>query len=287
MDTIRIEKTFHEDENFQNLWPVTDKYRIEGNVIKQYGKPQKLYAPIECKNLPNEFAMLCEEPNNEEIINFLRTYGLLGRGLLNAQYTSIGNQNNVVTKNIVETTDWVITHSKTVKTILDLSYYIQEYKYGELKKYLIEYACGKNSTAIQLEIGNLEDTEKITIPFDFCDDEIETSVRRLCAELISENIQNIHRLVYVDKKGCLQSTFVFTALIEIIYWILADSILKGELKQCMWCKRFFIQTHGNQKYCPIPTDVKEKYPKVKDSRCGSAYRVSEFRKNKKQDITCH
>jgi hypothetical protein len=48
----------------------------------------------------------------------------------------------------------------------------------------------------------------------------------------------------------LEPIFKFTSLLDCIYWLVADAVLGKTIKRCLHCKRYYISTRKNRKYCP-------------------------------------
>jgi hypothetical protein len=94
---------------------------------------------------------------------------------------------------------------------------------------------------------------------------VEAATRALISALLNPNLEGVSRVC--DGK---ESRFRFTALIQIVYWRLADFIGSRYLRQCIECKTPFFATDNRQVFCPPPGGVRE-------SRCGKRHQMREFR----------
>lgn len=94
---------------------------------------------------------------------------------------------------------------------------------------------------------------------------VEAATRGLISALLNPNLEGVSRVC--DGK---ESRFRFTALIQIVYWRLADFAGSRYLRQCIECKTPFFATDNRQRFCPPPAGVRE-------SRCGKRHQMREFR----------
>ena len=86
--------------------------------------------------------------------------------------------------------------------------------------------------------------------------QIADAGKLLLAELFNPNLGSVRR-TFDPKSG--SSVFHFRALIEAIYWQIAD---KGKaLRQCEECGLWFFPNDARRKFCPNPTSGRE-------SKCG-------------------
>lgn len=262
-------------ERFANVWAIFEEYNIINGIVNPVGLIRKMYSPIGCKNIPNELAQLYKYGNDTEIIKFYKSYGMLGRNYFEDQPK----------KDRGETLDWIYAHSKTIDICITIDFYLKEMSNEQreefteeqfksiqgkqLKSYLSQFEKSKlyyfYGLAVKSKISKV-----LIIPYT---NNIFETARNIRRELINNNINGIYRcLEYDNEKKQETSIFSFVTLIEVIYWILADKVIGGTVKECTWCKRPFIQTHKLQKCCPISEYTKLYNPKIKDSPCAVALR---------------
>jgi hypothetical protein len=70
--------------------------------------------------------------------------------------------------------------------------------------------------------------------------------------ILNRNVSRIYRYVATDEKGKDRSFFGFHAVIDVVYWHLANLIDGGIVKRCEAdrCDGLFIQSDPRQRYCP-------------------------------------
>jgi hypothetical protein len=88
------------------------------------------------------------------------------------------------------------------------------------------------------------------------------TAQSLLAALIAPNLAGVPRVTVVDgNPPRFHDVFQFIALIQVIYWQIADRIGSKRLQRCDWCRAWFLATDGRQRFCLPP-------PGVRESRCG-------------------
>jgi hypothetical protein len=87
--------------------------------------------------------------------------------------------------------------------------------------------------------------------------------------MLNPNVEGVPRIC--DGK---ESRFRFTALVQVVYWQLADLAGSRYLRQCLECKTLFFASDNRQVFCPPPAGVRE-------SRCAKRHQMRELR-NRKQ-----
>lgn len=240
------------EHGFITLWRKSNNYIIESGVLKDIGSQTELYHPLSEENIVQDFSSIA---NENDILEFAKTYGSLG-------YKYFPKPDKGITDDPVS---WILTHAKTVNMCKRLQYYINTNDSTSLDDYINDL----NNNASFTFYGN---QEKI-VSHDFCTKgDVFELANFIVRVIVNENITGIHRtLQYFDGKN--KSFFSFRALIEVIYWKLANVIDGGIIKKCEaeGCEGFFIKTDKRQRYCP---------PKFaqKESACAIRERVRRSRK---------
>lgn len=266
-------------ENIQGALPVFDRYTIENGILKPCKETSlnKLYFPYLHKEIPTHFSYLYDGKDSD-IINFVNSYGMLGRDLLIASQTDDLEKR----KKYPETVEWIKAHSKSVNICLTIKNHLQKFEFQSnvtyenppLKEYLDQYILNENAYQFT-NVGNTYEIQNIIFRRE---NNLYKDAIRVLQELINCNLCYFYRSIELLDNGNLSNNYNFTALIEVIYWILADTIVNGRVKQCAECGRVFIQTDRRQKYCPLMKETKELYPNIKDSACATRHRVRKWRK---------
>jgi hypothetical protein len=91
--------------------------------------------------------------------------------------------------------------------------------------------------------------------------------------LLNANLGETGRRIQIVASGP-RTVFTFRALIEVIYWQLADQIGKGAILRCAECGRIFTCANSRIRFCPPASGQKI-------SPCKSRFNVRRHRKGKK------
>lgn len=265
-------------ENIQGVLPVFSCYLLKNGVITPPYKVtlRHLYFPFLHKELPSHFAHLYVGTDSD-IMGFINSYGMLGRAFLIADKTRRVEER----QKYPESVDWIRAHSKTIDICLTIKNHLQKfecydiasYKNPPLEDYIKQFLIRPNCYKFE-DIG---ETYNITTMQFIGENSLYQDAIKILQELINCNIRYFYRTIELLENGHLSNNYNFTALIEVIYWIVADTLISGTVKQCEECGRVFIQTDKRQKYCPIMKDVKTQYPNIKDSPCAVRHRVRVWR----------
>jgi hypothetical protein len=95
--------------------------------------------------------------------------------------------------------------------------------------------------------------------------QVAEAAQELLAGLITPNLAGVQR-IYDGKR----SRFEFRALIQLIYWRLADMAGSSSLRQCEECSTYFFCSDPRQRFCPPPAGIRE-------SRCAKRQRMRQLR----------
>jgi hypothetical protein len=274
------ERSIISTENIQGALPVFNDYAIDNDILKpcMIKGLGKLYFPFLHKEMPHHFARLYEG-DNSNIINFAKSYGMLGRELLVASQIYDPNKR----KGYPETVEWIKAHSKSVHICLSIINHLKQFPHDSsvnyenppLNEYLSQFLLNGNTYHL-VNVGNTYEIQSITFGKEI---DLYKDAIRILQELINCNLCHFYRSIELQANGNISNNYNFTALIEVIYWILADTVVNGHVKQCEECGRVFIQTDKRQRYCPIMREAKELHSNLKDSTCAIRHRVRTWRKN--------
>lgn len=100
---------------------------------------------------------------------------------------------------------------------------------------------------------------------------LEEKAQALLRACLAPNLGNVER-VYLPEAGRKampkigRTGFRFHALIQLIYWQLADWINGERLRECRECHMYFFAHDGRQQFCPPPQGIKE-------SRCARRFHM--------------
>jgi hypothetical protein len=95
--------------------------------------------------------------------------------------------------------------------------------------------------------------------------QVAEAAQELLARLITPNLVGVQR-IYDGRR----SRFEFRALIQLIYWRLADMAGSSFLRQCDECSTYFFCSDPRQRFCPPPAGIRE-------SRCAKRQRMRQWR----------
>ena len=237
-------------------WGVVGGYIVSGGILRESDRSEmRAYNPFAEYELPTQVARIVTGDVSPE--EFAGKFGLLGHDHLVSRRECKGG----------DPIEWVRAHSRTVALCLDLIGVLEE---GD-----------------EVVIGDAVETTRPgpyiwgqrigKLPTRFTDHSLKKNVppaaiaRNWLTRLITDNIQGITRRLSTDAYGSrLASYFSFKAMIETVYWQLADRVEGGGVRRCLECRRFFLTRDKRQQYCPP-------YPGSTRSRCSSRVNVNSFR----------
>ncbi len=224
------------------LWPVFENYRIvEGSLVGTDGKQDfgladspkvARYLPMARPELPGEFAKLVNQ-DESAILDFARRYGLLGYSPLKGDPVT-----------------WISAHAKTVKLLMDLIEGLQAgpASLKEVLDSLISIKHGKPQILYSYAYRVHLYPYQAWRPLGPNHKEI---AQEIIKTVLSKNLEGMRCIIKIDAGG-IKRGFHPGCLLDVIYWLVADSATQASIRRCLHCHRPFIATSGRMKYCPAP-----------------------------------
>jgi hypothetical protein len=191
-------------------------------------------------------------------VEFANRFGLLGYNYIVPRENSCKGGDPL---------NWFLAHAHTVYTIAELIERVKEARESDggrrhLANYLREeitdgpYALGGWVTRVRFQ-------QSPTSPV--------LAANGVLRYLLNANLGETGRRLTATG---LRTIFAFRALVQVIYWQLADQIGKSSIHRCAECGRIFTGANSRSRFCP-PSGGK------KISACKSRWNVREFRKKKR------
>lgn len=240
-----------------SIWHRNERYVVMKGILIPKGKivPGSLYAPSVDPSIPGELAKV--HYGELTIEEFAGMFGQLGYSHLVSLEKRVGG----------DPVRWIRAHARTVAILLDLIGLLEEESESLLKEYLDEFPAGPYGYAGVIRNQGIYAT--VNWPRHPAATAIEVANM-----FLNPNIEGIRRKVF-EVRGRARSYFTFRAMIQAIYWQLADKLENGGIRRCEDCKRFFVARDKRQRYCPPPDGLKR-------SRCASRFNVAQFRERRKK-----
>lgn len=252
------------------VWGVAENYMVRKDLLIQVGLEVRGYDPMQEPSLPIELAALHE--GKIAPARFASKYGLLGYDRLVPREKRLGG----------DPIQWIGAHARAVFFSLDL---VARINSGDTAD-LLEGLCGmpKDFYGSLAECRLLDFTwirgrgwlahvikshsrERTGVTLhQICLSQVNTTV----LTLINPNIASIRRELMTDHRGRVTSVFRFDAMIQCVYWQIADRLERGGIRRCKFCGRFFVPSGTKQRFCSPPSGVRR-------SRCAQNYHVRRFR----------
>lgn len=244
------------------VWPVYRDYRIQDGVVRPVGGAPRLYFPMAHPTLPFKLGVLAEG-QEESILEFARTWGLLGHDHLKGKEERLGG----------DPLDFMLRQAEDVRDVLGL----------------LEQTRGRGDKGFWAHLPSY-------IPLDGIRPRLYTVSGE--AEAYEQFIQGFDEdsrvsesiIVHVEHGPARAGNRVgvrielrWRALIDVIYWHLA-TYAAGERDwgRCEECGSFFERTDPRQRFCP---SVDEPYVSRRQSPCGLRYRSRKQRQQKQRPTT--
>jgi hypothetical protein len=266
-------------ETWARLAPVVQdacaEYRFVDGFLIESGDVVTVYAALGHPEIPGELAKVRSTSDAE---SFARRYGLLGfvdadrtppvgldEALIAFKEPSVAadtwqhlvRERQELRRAPGDPMDWFLAHAATVSVILELSHLLQTGGDAGLSRYLGQYrarrANGDEAIVLRVAIAGDFPPGLMEFPVNVgVDGRIENATtlgRRIVAELLNANMRRTRR--YVDRET-LRPYFGLQTLADCIYWLLANEVSGGRLRQCKSCSGIFTATDDRMRYCPPP-----------------------------------
>ena len=233
------------------LPPGTERLAVWGSG----SPPRNVIFPMAHPNLPFELAKI-EFGDSQAVLEFVHRWGTLGFDRL-------------IDLNMVASFDplWFVWwHARTIKDVLDIYTALQS---GDVDAITAAVTAAAQPEESSIDVGVMDamgyhvsgrhvgsTASDFTLP-------VEEQGLGLIRSFVSGNIAEIHPSVGLQNSDVfpyetspsplkrLNVTFTFTALIQAIWWHLADFVhADGEVGRCQECGKHFPRTHKRQRFCP-------------------------------------
>jgi hypothetical protein len=288
-------------------WSVWESYRMiesEGDLwLIPEGPRVKAYDPADEPSLPSELARVNRPRGRREyrqtlkaarrqkfpvgsvldqqrvraLLSFMKTFGGLGQTVLDGEPIRIIEDNKSFLADGDRLT-WSLRHAENIDCCLWLAGLLRDIEEPtsntktaseELRKFFRRWS-GARPTGRSHLIATVAPPwfETITVecpPSQASIRQVAEAAQELLASLMTPNLAGVQR-TYKWKSG----RFEFRALIQLIYWRLADVAGSSSLRQCEECSTYFFCSDPRQRFCPPPAGIRE-------SRCAKRQRMRQWR----------
>ncbi len=265
---------------FAGLWYVFEGYAVRDGVLVSEGKIARLSAPAVESSLPGELAKLSvlklrSEKFTDALVAFAARYGDLGYCHLAPFEKRCGG----------DPVYWVKAHARTVADALEVINLLGDVESARrpeerrrARKNLrscLELRCFDPRRPRPFAAVAIADQvrHKLFFTAALLHDPVSAAHQYL-RSLINPNIREVAFQLYEAPQGKSQFFFHFRAMIEVVYWHLANALEGGKVRRCAECRRPFIATDRRQRFCPPPGAGR--------SRCASRFHIRTFRRNAKR-----
>jgi hypothetical protein len=288
-------------------WSVWECYRMierEGDLwLIPAGARVKTYDPADEPSLPSELARVNRPWGRREyrqtlkaarrqkapvgtvlhqqrvraLLAFMKTFGGLGQTVLDGEPIRIVEDNKPFLADGDRLT-WSLLHAENIDGCLWLAGTLRDAEKpgpntktasAKLRK-LFEHWGGAQPAVRNHLIATVAPPwfETITVecpPSQASIGQVAEAAQEFLARLMTPNLAGVQR-TYKWKSG----RFEFRALIQLIYWRLADMAGSSSLRQCEECSTYFFCGDARQRFCPPPAGIRE-------SRCAKRQRMRQWR----------
>lgn len=251
-------------------WGVATDYTAQHGFLVALGPPARSYRPAESETVLAEFGKIGWE-DDAAVVAFARHYGHLGglweyrdptgdvsRTLSRMLTASEVKDEAFVLPPTREPLPAIWREAAAVRTCLRLIEYLQERATGGLADYLRSMAQTGDQAGFALEIApgrvviSKADLNGEDWPVQVAADIVLQVVNK---GLVDSPTATPFRMSLEGDGGRFRIGYSFQSLLQVIYWHLAR-VAAGEggrsVARCEECGRFFVKTHGKQRFCPSP-----------------------------------
>ncbi len=256
------------------------RHRVVDGVLVEDGPVAALYVAMAHPELPAELARV---HSADDAVAFAGRYGLLGfreqildmGDVMPAAQLTVARQFNRQRRKQGEgdPIEWVLAHAAAVRLVLALAHGLKLNDARQLSRTLAPYRAQHQGVAV-ITVREARPAEPVPslIDFPINVDEAPALARRIVAELVNANLRARRRIA----RETLRPYFGLYALIDCVYWLLADEVSGGRLRQCPTCEGIFTATDDRMKYCPPARGLEG------PSRCMNRAKVRRWREEKKK-----
>lgn len=232
--------------------------KVEAEVIAPTGTRSEQYAPVEESGLLN--ALLDVAQGKLRPVEFANRFGLLGYNYL------VPDQNKCKGGDPL---NWFIAQAHTIYTAAELIARMQE---------------AQESAGGRLFLTNFLRDEITDGPYAFGGHIVRIArlgyhspilvANGYLRTLLNANLGDTGRRIQSTASG-FRTIFTFRALVQVIYWQLADQLGKSSIRRCIECGRIFTHSNIRSRFCP-PANGRQISP------CKSRWNVRAFRKKQRR-----
>jgi hypothetical protein len=270
MDIARDEIELSQQQGFTQGWSVAEDYEIASGILRPKGAIRRIYCPIMHDELLNVLLKL-ERGNEVGLLRFARAYGHFGySGLVPPEKRRGGDP-----------VGWIWAHIETLQMCGRLLRWLREEDLNRLEASLCALQLSDQVRASVWRFLFFMRDDEAHWPATImaargeiiyrswralgahtqqrfvAERELEELAEEVISSVIQANIGGISPepiIVKRRRRQEIRTGFHFRALIEIVYWHLANALQGGRLWICEAedCRAFFVQRSRGQRYCPRP-----------------------------------
>ncbi len=220
-----------EPEITAGLRPRYSRYEARGYYLCPVGEAIGAYDPVENPQVATDFARL-GNGSLDDLVLFAERWGLL------EAYDKPGDK-----------VSWLRDHATQVKLALDLLSGLHDEDVRRVTDALSGPVSSDTRRHLPIVLG--QDEELDGCVYDLSSDPMRNA-DLVFESIVGANIRHLHpELVRVGPGAKFEVHHHFDTTREAIYWHVAQfAVRRGGLARCEWCRRYFVMTHGNQRYCP-------------------------------------
>ena len=226
-------------------------------IVRAYGRARSSVVRTRKKAAKNAIPTDADAVKNA-IVHFLQQFGFLGQTMLQeragVRLAEIEGRRQLATGDHFL---WVLKHASHVASCLELAGALSPGEHSNRPAralralQFIEKIRPRLFGALPLQIPTLgRASQTIDLSTLYKPDDTETiKARALLRAYLEPNLRGVER-GYDPETG--QSVLKFTALIQLIYWQVADWIDGERLRRCEECQTSFFARDDRQRFCPRP-----------------------------------
>lgn len=245
-------------EGLPTPWSIAEDYVVEDGQVRVAGSFKGSYLPAAHPEILVELAELADA-DDAEVLAFVKRWGLLGHEwVMPAERLPGGPQADPI--------EWIRAHANGLAVCLELVDYLnRDRPSNDLKKYLDSFPDepapsphplrprGVKPYQICLHGERHEVQRRLPIAY-AAGEGPRYQARLLLHWIVNPNLAGVQRFLELHRgedDSSLRVGYHFDALISAAYWHMSRFIADEErVARCDYCSRYFLQTHGAQRYCP-------------------------------------